>query len=66
MQAFLDACLTWHNAVRQSANPAVVPELKIQELLLEGVLLSNHYLSEHEQILTLVFPNRLPVLTDRV
>ena len=55
MQAFLDACLTWHNAVQLSANPAVVPELKIQELLLEGLLVANHYLSEHGPIPQLCF-----------
>ena len=55
MQAFLDACLTWHNVVQQSANPAVVPELKIQELLLEGLLVANHYLSDHGSIPELCF-----------
>ena len=50
MQAFLDACLTWQNTVQQSANSAVVPELKIQELLLEGLLVANHYLSDHGPI----------------
>ena len=55
MQAFLDACLTWHNAVQQSANPAVVPELKIQELVLEGLLVANHYLSDHGPIPQLCF-----------
>ena len=59
MQAFLDACLTWHNAVQQSANPAVVPELKIQELLLEGLLVANHYLSEHGQIPELCFTKQV-------
>ena len=55
MQVFLDACLAWHNAVQQSANPAVVPELKIQELLLEGLLVANHYLSDHGSIPQLCF-----------
>ena len=61
MQAFLDACLTWQNAVQQSANPAVVPELIIQELLLEGLLVANHYLSKHEQIPTLCFSKQVAV-----
>ena len=55
MQAFLDARLTWHNAVQQSTNPAVVPELKIQKLLLEGLLVANHYLSDHGPIPQLCF-----------
>ena len=55
MQTFLDACLTWQNAVQQSANSAVVPEPKIQELLLEGLLVANHYLSDHGPIPELCF-----------
>ena len=60
MQAFLDACLTWHNAVQQNTNPAVVPELKTQELLLEGLLVANHYLSDHRPIPQLCFSKQTP------
>ena len=58
LQAFLDACLARENAVGQSINETA-PEIKTQELLLEGLLLINHYLSKHEQIPTLCFSKQL-------
>ena len=54
LQAFLDACLARENTAGQSINETV-PEIKTQELLLEGLLLTNHYLSDHEQIPELCF-----------
>ena len=54
LQAFLDACLARKNMAGQSINEAV-PEIKTQEILLEGLLLGNHYLSDHGQIPKLCF-----------
>ena len=58
LKAFLDACLARENTVGQSINETV-PEIKTQELLLEGLLLSNHYLSKHEQIPSLCFSKQV-------
>ena len=58
MQAFLDACLARENTAGQSINETV-PEIKTQELLLEGLLLSNHYLSDHGQIPELCFSKQI-------
>ena len=54
LQAFLDACLARENMAGQSINETV-PEIKTQEILLEGLLLSNHYLSDHGKIPELCF-----------
>ena len=58
LQAFLDACLARENTVGQSINETV-PEIKTQELLLEGLLLTNHYLSDHGQIPELCFSKQI-------
>ena len=58
LQAFLDACLARQNTAGQSINETV-PEIKTQELLLEGLLLSNHYLSDHGQIPSLCFSKQV-------
>ena len=54
LQAFLDACLARENMAGQSISETV-PEIKTQEILLEGLLLTNHYLSDHGQIPELCF-----------
>ena len=58
LQAFLDACLARENMAGQSIKETV-PEIKTQELLLEGLLLTNHYLSEHGQIPDLCFSKQV-------
>ena len=58
LQAFLDACLARENTAGQSINETV-PEIKTQELLLEGLLLTNHYLSDHGQIPDLCFSKQV-------
>ena len=58
LQAFLDACLARENMAGQSINETV-PEIKTQEILLEGLLLSNHYLSDHGQIPDLCFSKQV-------
>ena len=58
LQAFLDACLARQNRAGQSINETV-PEIRTQEFLLEGLLLSNHYLSDHGQIPTLCFSKQI-------
>ena len=58
LQAFLDVCLARQNMVGQSINETV-PGIKTQELLLEGLLLTNHYLSDHGQIPELCFSKQV-------
>ena len=52
MQQFMDACLDYQ------AEPDVAPGLTIQQRLLEGMLLTNHYLYEHKEIPDLCFSKR--------
>ena len=42
----------------QSINETL-PEIKTQEVLLEGLLLTNHYLSDHGQIPNLCFSKQV-------
>ena len=58
LQAFLDACLARENMAGQSINETV-PEIKTQEILLEGLLLTNHYLNDHGHIPELCFSEQI-------
>ena len=58
LQAFLDACLARENTVGQG-NTEAVPEIKTQEILLEGLLVANHCLSDHGQIPELCFSKQI-------
>ena len=58
LEAFLDACLARQKMAGQNIKETV-PEIKTQELLLEGLLLSNHYLSDHGQIPSLCFSKQI-------
>ena len=53
MQGFLDACIARQTG---NANALIV---KAQELLLEGLLLAHHYLSDHGQIPDLCFSSQV-------
>ncbi len=53
MQQFMDACLDYQGA------PETTPEVRIQQRLLEGLLLANHYLTDHEDIPDLCFSSRV-------
>ncbi len=53
MQQFMDACLDYQ------ATPETAPDVTIQQRLLEGMLLTNHYLPEHKDIPELCFSNRV-------
>ena len=58
VQQFMDACLDYQ------ATPETAPDVTIQQRLLEGMLLTNHYLPEHIDIPDLCFSNRNRVSTD--
>ncbi len=53
MQQFMDACLDYQRA------PETAPEVRIQQRLLEGLLLANHYLTDHKDIPDLCFSSRV-------
>ncbi len=53
MQQFMDACLDYQ------ATPETAPDVRIQQRLLEGMLLTNHALPEQETIPDLCFSNRV-------
>ncbi|USE33991.1 hypothetical protein [Endozoicomonas sp. SCSIO W0465] len=53
MQQFMDACLDYQ------ATPETAPGVTIQQRLLEGMLLTNHYLPGHEKIPALCFSTRV-------
>ena len=52
MQLFMDACLDYQ------ATPRTPPDVEIQQRLLEGMLLANHYLPRHNNIPQLCFSKR--------
>ena len=53
MQLLMDACLEY------LAKPETAPDVTVQQRLLEGMLLTNHYLPEHGKIPDLCFSNRV-------
>ena len=53
MQQFMDACLDYQ------ATPETAPDVRIQQRLLAGMLLTNHSLPEPEKIPDLCFSNRV-------
>ncbi|WP_422464014.1 hypothetical protein, partial [Endozoicomonas sp. ALB115] len=59
MQQFMDACLDYQAA------PETAPDVTIQQRLLEGMLLTNHYLPEHIDIPDLCFSNRVSTDDER-
>ena len=52
IQLFMDACLDYQ------AKPETAPDVATQQRLLEGMLLTKHYLLEHNDIPNLCFSNR--------
>ena len=58
IQLFMDACLDYQ------AKPETIPDVTIQQWLLEGMLLTRHYLPAHHDIPDLCFSNRNQASTD--
>ena len=59
MQQFMNACLDYQ------AKSGTVPGLETQQRLLEGMLLTRHYLPEYGKIPDLCFSNRAPTDDER-
>ncbi|WBA82095.1 hypothetical protein [Endozoicomonas sp. GU-1] len=59
MQQVMDACLEYQ------AKPEAAPDVATQQQLLEGMLLTNHYLPEHIDIPDLCFSNRVSTDDER-